>query len=136
MSQFIEGEYKVRIDGTSTGRGPVIYVPNYWNDGKDDWEFCEFESTEVRDSRARKPKSKWKPTPEHNELMATAILFAAAPKLLESLIDCLSLVRLKYGNLDPDANAIQQQAEQAIELATNTSAPIEKLVAGQPEREE
>lgn len=130
MSDFIKGEYKIRVDGTSTGRGPVIYVPNYWDDGEE-WEFCEFESTEVRQSLAVDPKAKWKPTEEHDQLMATAFLFAAAPKLLQA---CKSALRI-LDRTEQDFYRVHDKIMKAIELATNTSAPVEKMIGGRPESE-
>lgn len=42
-------------------------------------------------------------------------------KLVKSLIDCLTIVRLKCGNLHEDTNQIQKDALDAIELATGES---------------
>lgn len=49
---------------------------------------------------------------------ATAKLFAAAPELLSSLQDTLALARIKWGNLDPNANEVFSAAEAAISKAT------------------
>lgn len=38
-------------------------------------------------------------------------LLAAAPDLRQSLADVLTLARIKWGNLDPDANKIFERAE-------------------------
>jgi hypothetical protein len=44
-------------------------------------------------------------------------LIESAPDLLAALEECLVLVRLKYGNLDPDVNIIQEKAHAAIDKA-------------------
>lgn len=50
--------------------------------------------------------------PEQQE--ANAELIAAAPELLIAAINLLAIGRLKWGNLDPDANTIFEQAEALI----------------------
>ncbi len=49
--------------------------------------------------------------------LANAHLIAAAPDLLASLCDVLSVARIKWGNLDPDANKVFADAEAAIAKA-------------------
>ena len=49
--------------------------------------------------------------------IANAHLIAAAPELLGSLIDVLGLALLKYGNLNPDAPIVFDQARAAIAKA-------------------
>lgn len=44
--------------------------------------------------------------------------FVAAPELLEALRECLALVRIKYGNLDADVNAVVGRADLAVSKAT------------------
>ena len=46
-----------------------------------------------------------------DELLANARLIAAAPELAEVTPMLLALVRLKFGNLDPDVNSICEKAE-------------------------
>lgn len=46
-------------------------------------------------------------------------LNAAAYDMLVSLRDCLLLARIKFGNLDPDANIVFATAEAAIAKATS-----------------
>jgi hypothetical protein len=43
-------------------------------------------------------------------------LIAAAPQLLESLQQCLVVVRIQNGNLHPDTNEIQERARKALDL--------------------
>ncbi len=58
-----------------------------------------------------------KTCPPLEQAEANLKLFAAAPDLLESLIECLAIVRLKCGNLHEDTNAIQAKAYAAIDKA-------------------
>jgi len=55
-----------------------------------------------------------------DEINANARLIAAAPELLEALVNCVSLVSLKFGNTDDGANAAQAQARAAISKATGS----------------
>ena len=48
---------------------------------------------------------------------ADAKLYASAPALLESLKNMYSLARLKFGNLDPDANILFERAEAVLKQA-------------------
>jgi hypothetical protein len=48
---------------------------------------------------------------------ANARLIAAAPELFEALGNTLALARLKFGNLDPDANTIFAKADAVLAKA-------------------
>lgn len=58
--------------------------------------------------------SSWQPAPT---AQANAHLIAAAPDLYEALAHTLSLARLKWGNLDPDANGVFEAASAALAKA-------------------
>lgn len=49
---------------------------------------------------------------------ANAKLIASAPDLLAALNDTLALARIKWGNLDADANSVFESARAAIAKAT------------------
>ena len=49
---------------------------------------------------------------------ANGLVIAAAPDLLEALQQTLALAMVKFGNLDPDANKVFEQAQAAIARAT------------------
>lgn len=57
------------------------------------------------------------PQPTRGEAEANARLIAAAPALLESLCECLAIVRLQNSNLHDDINEIQSRADAAIAAA-------------------
>lgn len=51
------------------------------------------------------------------ERIANANLIAAAPELFQSLIDVLAFARLKWGNLNEDANTVMDKAAEVIAKA-------------------
>ncbi len=57
------------------------------------------------------------------ERLANAQLIAAAPELLDSLADVLALARIKWGNLDADANTAFELAESRLAKATGRDKP-------------
>lgn len=56
------------------------------------------------------------------EASRIALVKEAGPALLPSLIDVLALARVKFGNLDPDANIVFERAEAAIIQAGGAAA--------------
>lgn len=52
-----------------------------------------------------------------DETLANGFLIAAAPELYEALSYTLALARLKFGNLDPDANTLFAKAETVLAKA-------------------
>lgn len=78
------GPWRVAIDGTNTGRGPVILgEDNYYDDGSPR-EICKLETSEMRGSLAVHPHARWRRTRDADEIDANARLIAAAPDLLEA----------------------------------------------------
>lgn len=67
-----------------------------------------------------------KDSPNILQAEANARLIAAAPELLEALRECLALVRIKYGNLDADVNAVVGRADLAV---SKTTTPAQRSEA-------
>lgn len=71
------GLWKIRVAGTSTGRGPEVYCEGaHYDDGS------EFVVAECGVSEATGGGKRWKRTADADAIEANAYLIAAAPDLL------------------------------------------------------
>jgi hypothetical protein len=62
------------------------------------------------------PGMQW-PKAELERAVSAALAAHAQRKLVATLGNVLALARVKWGNLDPDANAVFEEAERAIAAA-------------------
>jgi hypothetical protein len=76
------GPWRVEIEGTSTGRGPVILCEETYSDDPANRQLAELEISETNERRAE-----WRRSGDADEIEANARLMAAAPDLLEALRD-------------------------------------------------
>lgn len=72
--------------------------------------------------------------PQQNE--ANLRLIAAAPDLLASLQEVLSLAVIKWGNLDPDANSVFESARAAIAKSEGKRCPPHRQRTTHPPKEQ
>lgn len=73
------GPWKIRINGTLTGRGPEVYKEGaHFDDGG------EFVVADCGCMEATQGLKRWKRLPDAEEIEANARLIAAAPDLLEA----------------------------------------------------
>lgn len=79
------GPWSVRTDGTSSGRGPVVYVAGEYYDDGSELEIAEVGITEVNERTMGDPADNWIRQENASELEANARLIAAAPELVAAL---------------------------------------------------
>ncbi len=73
------GPWLIRVDGTSTGRGPEIYVEGPHYDDGSKFVIAECGCSEHTDGGKR-----WKRTQDADQIEANAQVLTAAPELLEA----------------------------------------------------
>lgn len=99
------GPWTWRIDGTNTGRGPVIYTEGEYYDDGAPREIAELETSETNPSRKR-----WRRGRYAGQIEANARLIAVAPELL-------ALAESLAGPM-PDYSCLRQLAHQLIDKST------------------
>lgn len=112
------GPWLVKVDGTSTGRWPVIYTAGPYYDDGSSREVCDLETVEISDGPCQ--GGEWVRRDNADEIEANARLIAAAPELLEALQSVL-----KHCPADPDTTpsflGAWHKAEAAIAKATGAA---------------
>jgi hypothetical protein len=116
------GDWKLAIEGTGTGRGPIIYVDDR-DDELDVRELADLETSEVRDGPSH-GKYRWKRKADAEEIEANAHLMCAAPLLLEAARKAQYALSDAYLRIAKDENRDEAQRllERAISAAIGLAA--------------
>lgn len=86
-TKFTPGPWLIGVEGTSTGRGPEVYVAGEYYDDGSEFVVAECGVTEARLSG----KGRWKRKEDADTRDANAHLIAAAPDLYASLSEMVAI---------------------------------------------